>query len=201
MPALAVEQPLFHCRFRTLGWKNVPAKLYLVTASGYETVEVRNKTLSIDYDYRGSLTLAFYQNPPSPNNDHAPLATLQLPQTEHDFILVFLPLNKKEGNGFRILPVPKTSAHLPGGSMTLINVTLATLGIRIEEENKQIPPLKSQTIPLPKKEKKERRRLRIPFGVFWKNSEGWEMLRSTVLFVPPETNSLLFPINQSGKTV
>lgn len=190
---MAQEPAAVNCRIRTLGWENVPAELYLATRSGYERISVDPLVLSDYYPYRGAQTLAVSreiprvaQGTPPPS----PIATVTLDQGNQDYILLVLPL---DGAGhLSIKAVPDSTTRLSEGSLTLINVTPAMLGVRVGDENREVPPLQPRQVPLPKPDQPDRRRQRIQLQVYWKSPEGWEMLRTVFIFVPKGSNELMF---------
>ncbi|MDQ8196166.1 hypothetical protein QEH59_17150 [Coraliomargarita sp. SDUM461004] len=200
-PAHAQESTI-NCRFRILGWENVPHELYLNFNSDYKKIEIGRNHLSDYYAYRGTRTLTFYSEIPTIDVNAPqtpPVATLNLTKTNQDYILLVLPQNGKKG--FRILSIEDNTTALPYGSLTLVNVTPAILGVILSETNSQVPPLDQVIVPLPKPESPERRRQKIPFQVYWKSPEGWEILRSATIFVPARSNKFLFfhkPVWQDG---
>jgi|GEM_PF-5350384 len=198
----AQEATTVSCRFRILGWENVPNELYLAFHSEYKAVEIGRNRLSDYYEYRGAQTLAFYSQIPAATLDTVetpPVATVNLSKSNQDYILLVLPESGEPG--FRLLSMEDTTTGLPNGSLTLVNVTPATLGVMLSETNTQVPQLHQIVVPLPKPESPDRRRQKVPFQVYWKSPEGWEILRSATIFVPTGSNKLLFfhkPVWQDG---
>jgi hypothetical protein len=190
------------CRFRTLGWGDIPGQLYLASGSADMQVPIANQRFSTYHNYHGTPTLAFYRQPPVPRADGTlppPVAMVTLQPNSQDYIL--LVLADDSNAGFRILPMADSSTQLPEGSLTLVNLTPAMLGTRLDTESRELPPLQPTLIPLPENEHPDRIRQRVPMQIFWKSPDGWEALRSVFIFVKKGSNNFLFlhkPMWQDG---